>query len=80
MDRDMSNPLPPEPDPDALENARWFKARRSNSGGCVEVAHVDRNWTGIRDSKQLNGPVHLFTKSAFTTFIEAAKNGEFDRR
>lgn len=75
----MSNPLPPMPDQEALANARWFKAERSGNGGCVEVAHINNEWTGLRDTKRQGGPVHMFTTHEWGAFIDGAKNGDFDR-
>lgn len=62
-------------------HAAWRKSRRSgdNGGQCVEVAFLDHA-VGVRDSKHNgNGPILSFTHQDWHAFINAAKNGEFDR-
>jgi hypothetical protein len=72
------NSLPPTQE--ELDNASWFKSTRSQSAnGCVEVAHVNDDWTAVRDSKNLSGSAHLFTSFEWECFIDGAKRGEFDR-
>jgi hypothetical protein len=71
--------LPPQPGDEELSGATWFKAQASNGGqGCVEVAHLAR-WTAVRDSKNPDGPVHLYTPHEWECFLSGARNGEFDR-
>lgn len=62
-----------------LSRAVWRKSSRSNGqgGNCVEVAQVD-GMTGLRDSKDPEGPVLVFTSSEWAAFIAGAKLGEFD--
>ena len=75
----MTYPLPPDPDREELDNANWFKASRSDSAnGCVEVAHL-KDWTAVRDSKNPDGPVHLYTPFEWECFLSGARTGEFDR-
>jgi hypothetical protein len=67
------------PTSDELESAAWFKASASNgSQGCVEVAHLE-SWTVVRDSKNLDGPVHCYTPREWECFLAGARAGEFDR-
>jgi hypothetical protein len=47
------------------------------NNGCVEVAVVDGE-VGIRDSKDRNGPVLIFTASEWDAFIAGARDGEFE--
>ncbi len=56
----------------------WRKSTRSNGQGqCVEVAETyDR--VAVRDSKDPDGPVLVFTPVEWRAFIEGAKAGEFD--
>ncbi|MEV0034659.1 DUF397 domain-containing protein [Streptomyces sp. NPDC050804] len=65
------------------ESPRWFTSSYSNNGGnCVEVAAnlaTSRGVVPVRDSKNPNGPVLDITANAFTSFVEAAKTGEFTR-
>ncbi|MGW4279248.1 DUF397 domain-containing protein [Nocardia sp. NPDC004750] len=42
-------------------NARWFKSSRSTSAHeCVEVAWLEANHVGVRDSKNPTGPALIF--------------------
>lgn len=44
-----------------LSRAVWRKSRKSqDNGGCVEVADL-REYVAVRDSKDPNGPVLVFT-------------------
>jgi hypothetical protein len=62
-----------------LEGAIWQKSNRSGpySDDCVEVAFVD-DAVAVRDSKNQDGPVLLFTHSEWDAFVAGAKDGEFD--
>ena len=62
-----------------LANAVWQKSSRSGpySDNCVEIAFVD-GAIAMRDSKQPDGPVLLFTAEEWDAFVEGAKDGEFD--
>ena len=60
--------------------AVWRKSTRSNnSADCVEVAETP-DTVGVRDSKNPGGPVLVFTREQWRAFVEAVKDGEFDRR
>lgn len=76
----MTNPQPSTPDADEIANAKWFKAKASTQGACVEIAHINDEWSGIRDTKNPGGPVNIIEAEAFRAFIEGAKAGRFDRR
>ena len=57
----------------------WKKSTRSNgSGDCVEMACLSDGSSAVRDSKYPDGPVLMFTPSAWGAFIGGAKDGEFD--
>jgi hypothetical protein len=61
-----------------LTRAAWFKSTRSSgNGNCVEVAILDRA-VAVRDTKDRSGPVLLFTPAGWSTFVDGAKNGDFD--
>lgn len=62
-----------------LETAVWRKSSRSGplTDNCVEVAFVN-GFTAVRDSKDRQGPVLLFTTAEWNAFIGGAKDGEFD--
>ncbi|SCL19143.1 DUF397 domain-containing protein [Micromonospora inyonensis] len=57
-----------------LKHANWRKSNRSGSGNCVEVADNLPDIVGVRDSKDLAGPVLTFTPGGWTTFIEGLKS------
>ncbi|MFE7615552.1 DUF397 domain-containing protein [Streptomyces sp. NPDC057496] len=63
------------------ESPRWFKSSYSSNGGaCIEVA---ANLVGslgvipVRDSKNPGGPVLNTSPTAFATFVEGVRAGEF---
>src|SRR5262249_20597974 len=59
-------------------NLAWRKAQRSTANGqCVELASAVGN-IAIRDSKDPDGPVLVYTSAEFSAFLEGARNGEFD--
>jgi hypothetical protein len=63
-----------------LDDAAWWKSSRSNGNGgnnCVEVAVVDAA-IAVRDSKNPDGPVLRFTSTAWESFVDGAKNGNFE--
>lgn len=65
------------PTPD-LSGAVWRKSARSgNNGGCVEMASVDDS-IAVRDSKNPQGGVLVFSRNEWGAFVDGAKSGEFD--
>ncbi|GAA1799947.1 DUF397 domain-containing protein [Planosporangium flavigriseum] len=62
-----------------LSRARWKKSSRSSGDGqCVEVADLG-DAVAVRDSKDPNGPVLVFTPDEWTAFLHSAKGGLFDQ-
>lgn len=56
----------------------WHKARRSTANGqCVEIASTVGN-IAMRDSKDPEGPILIYTAAEFSAFLEGARNGGFD--
>jgi hypothetical protein len=60
-----------------FSSATWRKSTYSGGNGCVEVAFVDGQ-VGVRDSKDREGPVLVFTANEWEAFIGGAQDGEFD--
>ena len=58
-----------------LTGAIWHKSSRSsgNGGDCVEVADNLPDVVGVRDSKDRQGPVLVFDKAVWTSFVESIK-------
>jgi hypothetical protein len=60
----------------------WRKSSRSgsNSENCVEVAHAESRTIAARDSKNPNGPVLRFGRSAWRELIDDVKASRYDLR
>ncbi|NGM11664.1 DUF397 domain-containing protein [Verrucosispora sioxanthis] len=57
-----------------LTGAIWRKASRSSDqGNCVEVADNLAQVVGVRDSKDVAGPVLLFAPTQWRSFVETLK-------
>lgn len=54
----------------------WRSSGRCDSGACVEVASVGTK-IAVRDSKDPDGPVLLFSHAEWTAFVAAARAGDF---
>lgn len=66
------------PSGSALRDLAWRKAERSvNNGACVELAPM-AGMIAMRDSKDPDGPILMYTKAELAAFLEGAKKGEFD--
>ena len=56
----------------------WLKAQSSGANGaCVEIASTVGKVV-IRDSKDPDGPILVYTSREFDAFLDGARNGEFD--
>lgn len=62
-----------------LSDAQWRKSTRSGAYGdnCVEVAFIG-DAIAVRDSKDTNGPILIFTRGEWDAFVGGAKDSEFD--
>lgn len=62
-----------------LSKAVWRKGSLSSGNGqCVEVAMFDEA-VAVRDSKNPDGPVLVFTLGEWRAFIGSVRDGEFAR-
>ncbi|WP_410814149.1 DUF397 domain-containing protein [Micromonospora sp. 067-2] len=60
-----------------VTGALWRKSTRSgNEGNCVEVADNLSGVVGVRDSKDVEGPVLTFTPAAWSAFVTLATSAE----
>jgi hypothetical protein len=57
---------------------QWRKSTYSSASGCVEVAFLE-DQIAVRDSKDRNGPVLVFTLGEWAAFLSGVRSGEFDR-
>jgi hypothetical protein len=58
----------------------WIKSSYSYaSSNCVETAGLPDGIVGMRDSKDVGGPVLQFSKAEWQAFLGGVRNGEFDR-
>jgi hypothetical protein len=56
----------------------WLKAQCSTANGqCVEIASTAGKVL-VRDSKDPDGPILVYTPHEFGAFLQGARNGEFD--
>ena len=57
-------------------STQWLRSRRCESGSCVEVAKVG-DQIAMRDSKDPNSPILLFTGAEWDAFVEGVQAGDF---
>jgi uncharacterized protein DUF397 len=61
-----------------LGGLAWRKAQLSvSNGACVELAPAN-GMVALRDSKDPDGPVLMYTAAEWRAFLHGAKAGEFD--
>lgn len=57
----------------------WIKSSYSaGNGACVERGYQESDGALIRDSKDPDGPVLVFTEEAWHDFLADVKQGQFD--
>jgi hypothetical protein len=57
----------------------WRKSSYSDSGGaCVETAVLPDRRVALRDSKQPDGAILLYTAAEWGAFVKGVKAGKFD--
>lgn len=68
-----------EPTADEIESLTWRRSSfcDNSSGNCVEVAEL-RGAFAVRDSKDPDGGVLVYTAGEWSAFRDAVKAGEFD--
>ncbi|MYU09376.1 DUF397 domain-containing protein [Streptomyces sp. SID8361] len=72
----VANSLPA----DALQGVVWVKSRRSAAdGNCVELAALAGGEVAVRNSRDPQGPVLVYTREEIAAFIAGVRDGEFDR-
>ena len=58
---------------------KWIKSSLSfANGNCVEVADLTNGGIGVRNSRDITGPVLRFTSDEWHAFLGGVQNGEFD--
>ena len=60
-----------------LSSAEWRKSTFSEANGCVEVAFVDGQAV-VRDSKNRQEQMLVFTQLEWAAFLRGVRAGEFD--
>lgn len=60
--------------------AAWRKSSWSAyNGGCVEVAELQHDRIGVRDTKAKgSGPILVFTHAEWRLFLSSVKHGDLD--
>jgi hypothetical protein len=63
-----------------LDAVTWRKTVRSNpSGNCVELARLPGSaGIAVRNSRDPEGPVLIYTLEEIAAFLDGARDGEFD--
>lgn len=62
-----------------MDTLKWVKSSTSNpSGNCVELAELPDGRVAMRNSRDPNGPVLIYTRKEIKAFLEGAVLGEFD--
>jgi len=63
-----------------LSKAKWFKSTKSGGAKeCVEVAFIEGDAVGVRDSKNPTGPALVFTPAEWDAFTSRVQGGGLDR-
>jgi hypothetical protein len=71
--------LPSTSLPVQLRKVRWQKSRYSNSqGSCVEMALLPGGDIAVRNSRDPDGPMLIYTQAEIQALLQGAKDGDFD--
>lgn len=78
-DEGVKRQVAPRARPNMAESVvSWRKSSYSNhESNCVEVAELDQETVGIRDSKDKSGPILTFSRTAVRSFVTGVARGEF---
>lgn len=64
---------------ESLYGVRWRKSSASNpTGNCVELADLRPDAVAVRNSRNPNGPVLVYTRAEMAAFLSGIRAGEFD--
>jgi hypothetical protein len=55
----------------------WQRASRCANAACVEVASIDGS-IAVRDSKNPDGTVQMYSPSEWNAFLDGITNGDFN--
>ncbi|MFF0255950.1 DUF397 domain-containing protein [Micromonospora zamorensis] len=58
---------------------RWRKSTHSDDGNCVELANAVHGTVGVRDSKDVTGPILEFRPDTWSAFTGGIRAGKFSR-
>lgn len=61
-----------------MSDAVWQKSSYSVQGNCVEIARLAGSYTALRNSRDPEGPVLVFTEAEWNAFLRGLAVGEFD--
>jgi len=76
----MNDPLRAEEPVRSAEGSSWTKSSLSHANGnCVEIANIEGGQVGLRDSKNITGPVLGISREEWRAFLGGIRNGEFDK-
>ncbi|WP_278260996.1 DUF397 domain-containing protein [Nocardia sp. AG03] len=59
--------------------ATWLRSGTAGEGSSVEVAMLAEGYVALRDGKNPDSPVLIFTPSEWSAFTAGVQDGEFDR-
>lgn len=75
----MNNSLRVEEPARPVDGSPWTKSSLSHANGnCVEIANIAHGHVGMRDSKNITGPVLGISPEEWRAFLGGVRNGEFD--
>jgi hypothetical protein len=61
-----------------ISPSAYTKSSYSSADGCVEVRLLSDATIGLRDSKDVAKPPHVFTPREWRAFLDGVRAGEFD--